>query len=178
MVLPQREPGAVGGVHLGTAGQGHELVAGAAVELGGQGLALVAAHGLVFAQVGPAHIAHKQRVAGENGPALGQLIEQQDADAVGRMPGRVDGVQLHAAELDAVAVVEILVRVFRSDQLAAIDGGFGFLGNLQVRRHEIGVRVRLNHGNDVGLVLVGEVVVRLESRLGSMRAIWRPQRTA
>ena len=153
--------GAVSGVHLGGAGQGHQPGAGAVVELGGQRRALVPAHGLVLAEVGPAHIAHKQRVAGEHGSALGQLVQQQHADAVGRVARGVDGVQLHRAELNPVAVVEMLVRVLGPHQLAAVDGGVGLLGYFQVRRHEIGVRVRFNHGHDGGLVLVGKVVVGL-----------------
>ena len=157
---------AVGGVHPGAAGQGHELVAGALVHLGRQLFALVAAHGLVLAQVGSAHVAHKQRIAGEHGAALGQLIHEQDADGVGRVAGRVDGVQLVAAQLEAVAVVEVFVRVFGPHQLAAIDGGLSFLRNFQVRRHEIGVRVRLNHGDDAGVVLVGKIVVLLRVAAG------------
>ena len=82
-------------------------------------------------------------------------------NAVGRVAGGIHGVQLHGAQGNAVAVVEGFVRVVGPHQLAAVDGGAGFLGNFQVRRHEVGVRMGLDNGYDGGVVLVGEVVVGL-----------------
>ena len=61
--LPQAEPDAVGGVHLGGVGQREQLRVQRVVELAGQ---LVGGHAHTGQQVGPADVADEERVAGEH----------------------------------------------------------------------------------------------------------------
>ena len=88
---PAARPGPVGRVHLDAVGQAQQALGEALVEAG---------RGPLAAEVGPAHVAHEQRVAGQHEPRLvaAAQIGHEQADAVGRVARRVDDLERHVAD--------------------------------------------------------------------------------
>ena len=96
------------------------------------------------AQVGSAHIADEQRVAGQDrlrphGVAI--EIEHEDGNRFNRVPRRLEHRQADPAELQTGAVGHRRECILRLRAGAQVNGGAGAIAKLEVSRHEIGVEV-------------------------------------
>lgn len=148
----------MGGEDPGLVGQGHELVVQRAVEPAGQVVGRPADRGQ---QVGPAHVADEQGVAGEHAPGLGAgALEDHDRDRLGGVPRRVADLQLDLAQGEPLAVLQGLGGEVRRGHVAVGDDGAGGGGQLEVTGQEVGVEVGLEDPLDgeAGGLGVGDVL--------------------
>jgi hypothetical protein len=94
-------------------------------------------------QVGPADVAHKQRIAGQHSPRAGGFgIENGDADGLRRVARRLQNLQPDAgAQAHGIAVLHRREAVFRSRAGAQVNGSAHAIAQLQVAGDEVGVRM-------------------------------------
>ena len=123
---------------------------------------LVTTDALRRQQVGPADVADEQRVTGEYGERLGigRPLPDDDADRLGRVPGRVAHLEDDLAELDALAVGELARLELGVGGRAVGDRRPCRRRQLEVTGEEVGVEVRLDDELDRQVVLDGGVQVR------------------
>ena len=81
------------------------------------------------------------------------------------MAGRLDGLQPHAPDLDAVPVVQRGERVLRSGGGPQVDRRAGAVAQLEMSRDEVGVQMREEHVRDSKAVLSGEGQVLIDVAL-------------
>ena len=166
----------VGRIHERGIGELHELVRDAVVEHVGE---FVGRHADARQEIGPAHVADEERVAGEHGErlgaALGQVVDE-DRDALRRVAGRLHDLELHVAKLDRVAVLHFLAGEFRLRPPSEVDRRPGLVTQLDVAGDEVGVEVReedvldrVSAGLGVGQVVV-DVALRIDHR-GRLRLL-------
>jgi hypothetical protein len=75
-------------------------------------------------EVGPAHVADEERVAGEHGQRLGAAFRQvidKDRDPFRRVARRLQNLELHVPELDRVAIPHLHARELRLRPPAEMD---------------------------------------------------------
>ena len=122
-------------------------------------------------QVGPAHIADEERVAGEGrqrfGRARGEVVDQ-NRDPLGRVARGLHDLELDVAKLDRVAVLHLDALELRLGPAAEMDRRPGLVAELDVAGDEVGVEVgqedvldRVAAGLGVGEVLV-DVPLRID----------------
>ena len=111
--------GAMGGVDLHGIGQGEELGVEAVVEQAGELLRSV-----IGREIGTAHVADEERVAGEDGVGVGRALRvgDQDGDALEGVAGGFEEAQNAVAEADLIAIATGTCGNF-APACAQIDGG-------------------------------------------------------
>ena len=72
---------------------------------------------------------------------MGEIVDE-DGDGLGRVPGRLQDLQAHLAELEDVAVGQRRELVFRLRPRAQVNARPHPLAQLEVAGHEVGVEVR------------------------------------
>ena len=167
-VLAARRAGAVRGIDPGRVRQGHQLVVQRVVELVGEFVAGEADRGQ---QVGSAHVADEQGVAGHH--AVGNLVVgvlvDHDAHRLGRVPGGVAELQRHVAQRIPLAVGDTHRLELGLGDRGVDDLRAGGLRQFEVTGQEVGVEVGLDDQFDgqalflgVGHVL-GHVALRVDN---------------
>ena len=93
-------------------------------------------------------------------------IEDEERDRLGRVAGRFERLESHAAEIDRVAVLQAEERVLGLGARAEADGRPDPIAELEVAGEEVGVQVREHHVRDAEVVLRGSREVLLDVALG------------
>ena len=166
----------MGGIDERGVGQLHEFVRDAVVEHVGQ---LVGRHTDARQEVGPAHVADEERVAGEHGQRLGvalRKIVDEDRDALRRVARRLHDLELHVAVLDHIAILHLHAREFRLRPPAEMDRRPGLVTQFDVAGDEVGMEMReedvldrVPAGFGVGEVLI-DVALGIDHR-GRLRFV-------
>ena len=115
-------------------------------------------------EIGAAHVADEHGVAGEHavGHGVVRSLAHDDADRLGRVPGRRQHLERDVPEPQLLAVAKGLDREVDVGALAVRDRGAGLGCELQMPAQEVGVDVRLDHPLDAQAVGVGVVEVDLD----------------
>ena len=93
-----------------------------------------------IAQIRSAHVTGKKGVSGkQSGGNAG--FEHTETDAVRRMTGCFDHLNLHCSQDEAITVFKVAVDECRGSFVGNKDRSVGSSGKLGVARHEIGVRM-------------------------------------
>ena len=129
-------------------GQREERAVEAVVELPGQRLGREAGR---RDEVGPAHVADEEGVAGEDRDRPVPIDDEQ-RDALRRVSRRLEDAQAYAAERDLVAVAGGHVGEGGPGPVPDDDRRARAAGQLPVARHEVGVDVRLDDVADLEAV--------------------------
>ena len=116
--------------------------------------ALVARH----REVGPPAVADEQRVAGQDEPRLvaARAVGDDDAAVLRAVPGRVEDVERDVAHLDAIGVAQRPVLVDGVRDLVDRDPAAVLLGEDPVPRDVIGMRMGLDHPDELGVVALAQ----------------------
>ena len=122
------------------------------------------------AQVGAAHVADEQGVAGENGLRVGicgRAVVNDDGDRFGCVAGGFQYFQAHAAEFESVAIAVRNKRVRRFGGGAEMDGCADAIAQLQMPGDEIGVEMGQEYVLDLQGMLrrEGNIVIRVALRV-------------
>ena len=145
--------------HLEVVRQFEEPAIDAVIELLGE-MGLCA----VSEQIGPADAPREEGIAGEHEPRLGspRPIGHDEADAVRRMPGRVQHRDPNVAHLVLLAVLQIHVREF--DGRGGVDEHRRAGDDRQPpgTRHVVRLHVRLEDVGDAHVLLCGRLDIGLD----------------
>jgi hypothetical protein len=130
-------------INLDRVGQRKQLLMQRVIEHRGHLRGRVAAR---TGQIGSAHVADKERVAGQNHSRLTAVvsIEDQQRDAFGRVAGRFEHAQSQTPDPELVALLDGPVREGRARLCAEDDFGAGSLGQLTMSADEVRMQVRLD----------------------------------
>jgi hypothetical protein len=141
VLLDIARPQLVGRVHLHAVGQTQQTLGEAPVEV---------RRGLLAPEVGPAHVAHEERVAGEHEPGLGAATEigHEQRDAVRGVAGHVHHLERHVADPELPAVLHRIVGEGGIGGGVEVDPGPGPGRQRLVARHVVGVHVGLEDTGD------------------------------
>ena len=148
-------PGPVGGIHLDAVRQDQEP----------RGEALVQARRRVLAaEVRPADIADEQRVPGQHEPRLVApgRVGHEKADAVGRVPRRVDDLERDRSHAQLLAVLDRGVGEGRLGRGMDVDARPGLGGEGLVARDVVGVQVGLDDVGDCEALLSAQSQVLVD----------------
>ena len=121
------------------------------------------------AQVGTAHVADEQRVAGQDRVRRVRRVRRvvdQDRDRLGRVPRRLEHGQAHRTERHRVTVGHRRERILGRGPGPQVDRRGGALAQLQVPGHEVGMEMRQEHVGDPAPKRGGVVQVLLDVALG------------
>ena len=163
--LPHSEPAPCAGYTTALIGQGQQLVAQRVVQ---QAAEIAGRPPERHAQIRPADVADKQRVAGQHGLRLGLAaieVVDDEGNRLGRVPRRLERLQPHSPQVDDVAVVERRERILGPRGGAQIDRRAGAIAQLEVAGDEVGVEVGEEDVRDPQAVLGGEGEVLIDVAL-------------
>ena len=150
--------GAVAGPDLHVVGEGEELGLEAVEHAARARLGGSLDAGGFLEEVGAAHIAHEDEVAGEeeHGLVRGGAVGDEEGDVLGGVAGGVDHPDADVADADLVAVldedvleaVQVLVLPVLVAFVGEVEGGAGGFGELAGAGEVVGVDVGFGDGND------------------------------
>ena len=121
-------------------------------------------------QVRAAHVADKERVAGENRVGFGGVflkIENQDGDRLNRMPGSFEHLQPQARKIKRVAVLHRHEGIFGFSLGAQVDSSAAPVAQFQMSGEEIGVKVSEKDvlDSEAGFLSVGQILLDVSLRI-------------
>ena len=124
--------------------------------------------GVICGEVGPPHVANKERVAGEDrrGPLRLAQIVHHNTNAFGGMAGRLKEAEAALPELNLVAVLHRDVGEQGSGPGSQIYARPGALGKLAMAGDEVSVQMRLNNMLDLPPVAGRRLQVDVNIPLG------------
>ena len=143
--LPAQGARSVGGIDQARVGQLHELVMQVVEELRCQFV------GHAGKEVGAAHVADEERVAGENryGLVASRTVGHHVADAVGRVPRRVEHLDVHVFDVEAVTIANGDMVIGTLAGPGGADGCSGLPRQVQVAGHEVRVEMGFQNMRDL-----------------------------
>jgi len=118
--------------------------------------------GVHVAQVGTAHVVHEEQVAGEHRHGLARFAHDE-AQAVGRVTGRLQHFDYERAHADAVTVPRGNALVFHGCAVRSVNLRAGAGGQFREAAGEIRVRMGVENGGDFQTRAFGggEVIVHV-----------------
>src|SRR5580704_2974598 len=119
-------------------------------------------------EIGPAHIADKESVSGEDSAGLGRVsqIGEHRADAFKGVPRGLEEIEAAVSELQRVPVFYGGVRKGRARRSSDIDARARTFGKFVVPGDEVGVQVSFDDVLDLQALFGGEIDVKVDVALG------------